>query len=152
MGWYAAIDGERFGPMPEAALLGWIRDGRVTQDALVWHEGMQQWQTAAVTQPFAAALRPLDVLSESTDAGTDDVLLRMLVPIGRSWWAIAAGYLGLMSVLPIMAPFAVITGIIAISDIRKHPARHGMGRAVFGIVMGTLGSLALVYVLASLAL
>ena len=43
-------------------------------------------------------------------------------------------------VLMIFAPCALITGIIAIIDIRKHPERHGMGRAIFGVVMGAVFS------------
>lgn len=66
----------------------------------------------------------------------------MLIPVGRSGWAIAAGYAGLFSVILIGAPFALIFGILAIRDIRRsrktdHP-KHGMGRAIFGIVMGSL--------------
>src|SRR6185312_279698 len=34
----------------------------------------------------------------------DDAVLRLLVPVGRSLWAIAAGYLGLFSVLFCPAP------------------------------------------------
>jgi hypothetical protein len=64
--------------------------------------------------------------------------IRMLLPVGRSFWAIAAGYMGLCSVILLPAPFAIILGIIAIIDIRKHPEKHGMGRAIFGIVMGLL--------------
>jgi uncharacterized protein DUF4339/uncharacterized protein DUF4190 len=74
----------------------------------------------------------------------DDPAMRMLLPVGRSGWAIAAGYLGLFSVLGIFAPPAVICGLLAIRDIRQHPEKHGLGRAWFGIVMGILGSTALV--------
>jgi hypothetical protein len=80
----------------------------------------------------------------ATNAG-----MRMLMPIGRSGWAIAAGYLGLCSVLCLPAPFALVTGVIAVRDIRKHPQRHGMGRAVFGIVMGALGTAGLLFFLAA---
>ena len=38
----------------------------------------------------------------------DDPAIRMLLPVGRSGWAIASGYLGLISVLLIPAPFALI--------------------------------------------
>ena len=67
----------------------------------------------------------------------------MLLPVGRSLWAIVAGYLGLISVLLVPAPFALITGIIAIRDMRRNPKLRGMGRAVFGIVMGSLGTIGL---------
>lgn len=65
----------------------------------------------------------------------DSALMRAIMPVGRSWWAIASGYLAL---LVITAPFAVITGILAIRDIRRNPHKHGMGRAIFGIVFGGL--------------
>ena len=47
----------------------------------------------------------------------------------------------------IFAPFALITGILAVLDIKKNPEKHGMGRAIFGIVMGTLFSIILVFAL-----
>lgn len=68
--------------------------------------------------------------------------MRILLPVGRSGWAIAAGYAGLFSVILIGAPFALIFGLLAVRDIRKSRAtgrpKYGMGRAVFGIVMGSL--------------
>lgn len=67
-----------------------------------------------------------------------DAGMRMLLPVGLTGWAIASGYLGLISVLIIPAPFAILTGILAIRDMRRNPKKHGMGRAIFGIVMGTL--------------
>ena len=77
----------------------------------------------------------------------DDPLARMLLPVGRSGWAIAAGYLGLFSLLVLPAPLALLTGILAIADIRRHEGRHGMGRAVFGIIMGLLGTTVLMILL-----
>jgi hypothetical protein len=74
--------------------------------------------------------------------------MRLLLPVGRSGWAIAAGYLGLISVLCIPAPLALLAGILAIRDMRRNPKLHGMGRAVFGIVMGTLGTIFLLIGLA----
>jgi hypothetical protein len=69
-----------------------------------------------------------------------DAGMRFLLPVGRSAWAIAAGYAGLFAVLAFPAPVALVLGIVAVRDIRSHPDRHGMGRAVFGIVMGSLGT------------
>jgi len=69
---------------------------------------------------------------------------RLLLPVGRSFWAIAAGYAGLFAVLFFPAPIALILGIIAIYDIKRHPKRHGMGRAIFGLVMGALFTIGLV--------
>ena len=85
-----------------------------------------------VTEPIAAH-------RQQTSIG-DDAAMRMLLPVGRSGWAIAAGYLGLFSVLGIFAPIAVILSIVAIMHIRRNPKLHGMGRAIFGLVMGILCS------------
>jgi hypothetical protein len=77
----------------------------------------------------------------------DDAGLRMILPVGRSGWAIAAGYLGLISVLLVPAPFAVLCAIFALVHLKKNPKLHGMGRAIFGLVMGAIGTLVLVIVL-----
>ncbi len=75
------------------------------------------------------------------EAGADGTL-SWLVPVGRSGWAIASGYLGLFSILPLIGlPFglgAVITGILAIRSIQQHSKLTGLGRAWFGIIMGSL--------------
>ena len=58
------------------------------------------------------------------------------VPAGRSrqaTWACSA----LWAFSP---PFAVLCGILAIRELRTDPNLHGMGRAIFGIVMGSLFS------------
>jgi hypothetical protein len=73
--------------------------------------------------------------------------IRMLLPVGRSFWAIAAGYMGLFSVLMFPAPIALLLGIVAVIDIRKNPEKHGMGRAIFGIIMGLLGTGVLLFFL-----
>jgi hypothetical protein len=75
----------------------------------------------------------------------------MLVPVGRSGWATAAGYLGLVAVLLVPAPMALAAGLAAVRDIRRS-RRHGMGRAVFGIVMGGIFSVVLLLGIAALAL
>ena len=79
-----------------------------------------------------------------------DASMRWLMPVGRSGYAIAAGYLGLFALIPVFAPFALVFGIIAVIDIKRHKEKHGMGRAIFGIVMGvifTILLLLLVYAL-----
>jgi hypothetical protein len=66
----------------------------------------------------------------------DDPKMRMLMPVGRTGLAIAAGYLGLLSLIPFIAPVALIVSIMAIRELRRKPHLHGMGRAVFGLVAG----------------
>ena len=130
-------------PMPEPEVMGWVPTGRLRPYDLVWSPGMPHWSPAGQVQPFAAAFAGTRTASATPARMGDDPLLRALLPVGRSGWAIASGYLGLFSVLLLPAPFALVTGVVAISVIRHNPAKHGMGRAIFGIVMGVLGTAAL---------
>src|SRR5690349_10860907 len=86
-----------------------------------------------VPAAVAGATRPVGDIAQ-------DATMRMLLPVGRSGYAIAAGYLGLFSLLILPAPFALLFGILAIRHIRRDGTKHGMGRAIFGVVMGTLGT------------
>jgi hypothetical protein len=70
----------------------------------------------------------------------DDAMTRALLPVGRSGWAIAAGYAGLFGLLVGPAPIALILGIIAVIHLRKRPDLHGWGRTIFGLVVGILGT------------
>src|SRR5262249_23117089 len=76
----------------------------------------------------------------------DNAMMRMILPIGRSWVAIVAGYLGLLAFTVYPAPLALVVGILAVWHIKKNPGKHGMGRAIFAIVTGTLGTVVLALV------
>ena len=75
--------------------------------------------------------------------------LKWLIPIGRSGFAIAAGYLALFSVLLLPAPFALLFGILAVCDIKRHPEKSGRGRAWFAVVMGGIFTVLLAIMLVS---
>lgn len=69
--------------------------------------------------------------------------LRMVLPVGRSGLSIAAGYLALFAVALVPAPLALIVGIAALVQLKRHPEKLGHGRAWFGVVMGALGTILL---------
>jgi len=73
------------------------------------------------------------------DAGDDG--LQYVIPINTSGLAIAAGYVGLISVLCFPAPVALILGILALRQLNRNPKLHGRGRAIFAIVMGVIFTL-----------
>jgi hypothetical protein len=73
-----------------------------------------------------------------------DPVVRALLPVGRTPLAIVAGYLGLGALFCFPAPLALGVGIWAVIDLKKKPGMHGMGRAVFGIVTGAIGTVGLV--------
>lgn len=91
-----------------------------------------------------AAVRPA-----ATD---DDAVVKWLLPVGRSGFAMAAGYLALFSVLVVPAPLALLFGVLALRDIKKHPEKSGRGRAWFGIVFGGLFTILLVVLLVGTAM
>lgn len=82
--------------------------------------------------------------------------MRMLLPVGRSPWAIAAGYFGLCSVLLVPAIPALVCGLLGYRDIKKSAGgpnpKFGMGRAVFGIVAGVVGTVVLIALMVSFLL
>lgn len=86
---------------------------------------------------------------ESKSLG-DDAAMRLLLPVGRTFWAIAAGYFGLFSLMCLPAPIAIVLGLIAIWDIRTHPEKHGLGRAIFGFMMGLACTIGFIAFFASL--
>lgn len=68
-----------------------------------------------------------------------DPTMRWLLPVGRSGFAIAAGYLGLFGLfIPGLGLLAAIFGWLGLRDIARHPEKGGKGRAWFGIVAGGL--------------
>jgi hypothetical protein len=74
--------------------------------------------------------------------------MRMALPVGRSGWAIAAGYAGLFALVILPAPLALILGVLGWRDIKKSQKtaspKFGMGRVVFALITGTIGTLLLV--------
>lgn len=92
--------------------------------------------------PLARPAGPGTPFRPPPDIGADPAV-RMLIPVGRSGLAIAAGYAGLFALIPFLAPLAVLLGILAIRDLKRHPDKHGMGRAIFGLVMGIVFTIVL---------
>src|SRR5260370_12180745 len=71
--------------------------------------------------------------------------VKWLIRIGRSGWAVASGYLGLLACFPFVGfafgILAVITGILALRHTKMNPKMGGRGRAIFGIVAGAIAGL-----------
>jgi hypothetical protein len=113
--------------------------GLLMASDFAWTQGMPDWQPLGVllgsdvppafppnAQPAAVQNRPAE----------PNGCLALVIPIGRSGWAIGAGYLGLLSPLVIPAPFAILCGVMAIKDINKNPEKLGLVRAWLGIIAG----------------
>lgn len=161
--YYIDAANQRVGPLAWEILEQLHRSGAVRDETLAAPEGATDWSNYLELRQKRELLDrlpkmpsdpgvvppappPLNQSPPGGQIGNDDVL-RFLLPVGRSGLAIAAGYLGLFSFIILPAPIAVIVSILAIQDVRRSRGadqpKHGMGRAVFGLIMGLLGTLAL---------
>ena len=155
MNYVIARDGSQLGGFSDTEIPVKLASGELRATDLGWCEGMADWTPLSAlfetssSSNVGGAPPPLPV---KKDIG-DDVGMRMILPVGRSGWAIAAGYLGLFGLVVVPAPFALIVSIIAILDIQKSKKtgkrKHGMGRAIFGLIVGLLGTGLLFFVLIS---
>ena len=73
---------------------------------------------------------PPVINKKSKNSSESDAAMRILLPVNRSGYSIIAGYLGLISILLIPAPFALLFGFLGIRDIKNNDEKHGMGRAI----------------------
>lgn len=64
MSWYYVENGERVGPLEEAALSERARAGRVRADTLVWTDGMANWQPYGQVAPDPSILEPSAACTE----------------------------------------------------------------------------------------
>jgi hypothetical protein len=81
---------------------------------------------------------------ESHGPGT---VLHWVVPVGRSWQSVVAGYLAVFSIIIwILGPAALGMGVWALTRARREKAR-GTGRAVFAVVAGSSSTLAMMILL-----
>jgi len=171
--WFYTQQGQQCGPVTFATLQGLAATGVVRPDDQVWSSSLAGWRPAAtilglfpatpVSGPPVSGPPPLVQPGSAQQGGTlgyagpmqayagqtprYDEGTKWLLPVGRSGWAIAAGYLGLLSITLIIAPVALLFSLIAMSHLRRNPNLSGWGRAVFGLVMGGLFSIGLLLVL-----
>jgi hypothetical protein len=105
-------------------------------------EQLRYWDGSAWTDQVAvrAGDAPAGPLVSDSD-------LKWVLPVGRSGWAISAGYAGLFALIIFPAPIALILSLIAIWDLKKHPEKKGWGRTIFGLVTGVLGTVVLMLML-----
>jgi hypothetical protein len=131
---------------PRTAVPGWYPDPQNPAtlryfDGSGWTEHVTPVPGPAV--PAAWAPAPFGGAAPSAGLGAHpNDPLHWLVPTGRNWQSIAAGYLGIFSILLVPAPFALALGVWALK-VSQRDGSHGRGRAVFGIIAGGLGTLLL---------
>lgn len=117
---------------------GWYPDG-ATPGVVRWFDGAawtEHVQTV-VPQPYGPAQAFPGTVVPTTDDGPTNAL-HWVVPVGRSWQSIVAGYAGLFALfIPPVALLSIPLGLVALRQARM--GGHGRGRAWFAIVAGVVG-------------
>jgi len=129
-GWFYEVGNERLGPVSLEVLQVLVRSGKVGRQTRVWAEGLPEPVPAgSFAVLFSAAAAPVDPS------------LKYILPVGRSGWAIAAGYLAIFGmVIPLLCFLALVCAAVAVADLRKHPEKLGWGRIIFAFFAGGLWS------------
>lgn len=141
---------ERFGPYSRELFLEYARAGNFGAGDLVWRPGMAIWESLeAVLARIEGRPMPAPAISTASVPQSDNEALKWVVPIGASGFALAASWLAVASLLLLPGPVAVVFGILALRDIKKHPTKSGIARAWLGIVVGTLATLTLIALIVS---
>jgi hypothetical protein len=116
-----AHDGKRFGPVPKSELLGWVVDGSVTADCLVWREGTPNWQRAGTVFPNLPSV-PVQV----SQVSIAPALVQPKSPSNRKNDAEPPG--------PVEAAMIALAGLVGlVLLVFAITAIDGWGRKVFGV-------------------
>jgi hypothetical protein len=123
-GWFYEADGERRGPFTVEQMKDMVRTGAIRRQT-------------RVMRPHPADVdltRAGDFLAELSTPPSDGHLVHLL-PVNRSGWAIAAGYLGLFSFVPFVCYVGLLVSSLAARDLKRHPDKLGWGRVITGFVI-----------------
>jgi hypothetical protein len=100
--------------------------------------------------PQGGHYSPTSQYAESGFGESPTSAAHWMLPVGRSWQSIVAGYLGLIALVAwFLGPVALGMGIWALARASRD-GTHGRGRAIFGVVVGSLTTVLLIAVLTTL--
>jgi len=177
MNWYYAKNGSQQGPLPIEDIKGRIARGEIAPTDLAWCEGMSDWTPVgeipqlkvkapvSAEMPVAPAVTvaPVEVLEPSpyiAPVAPAATASPVVVPTGRppsqglAVGSLVCGILGLIGCCawPIAGPLAIVAivlGFVALGKVKADPASFGgRGMAKAGVILGSLGLLAVAAVFA----
>lgn len=79
MNWYINNAGAAEGPKDDAVMAGLVREKKLTPDSLVWHTGLDAWQTVAQLSPSWLGGKVTPVVEKKSAADKKDSGVRRLV-------------------------------------------------------------------------
>jgi hypothetical protein len=137
--WYYGSQGQQNGPIPESELRRLLADGTLTQQTLVWRDGLVEWKPVAEVAELQAP-----PLTAPAAFAYQQAAYGVVPQCGLAVASMVCGIVSLMAcyVHAFAAIPAVICGHLAIKKIREsEQPMAGRGMAIAGLVTGYLGLL-----------
>ena len=127
--WFFAAQGQQQGPYPEAQLRGFIANGTVTAETLVWTEGMANWQKAGDVPGLMSGASGRPAVPGSGAFPASAVPVGGQLSVDLSIWALLGRsllfFIGLMLVIP--APWAATSFFRWFIERLRVPQRPNLG-------------------------
>ena len=136
--WYAAIEGQQYGPVDDSQLRAWLAEGRIGPGTYVWTEGMADWL-------------PMGQVPELSGPPPVDVVAGEPVATGqRKHRGVAVLVLGIAGLVCCCVPSGAVSlicgGIAAVMGLRDLRAMRrgemdpsGRGPTLAGMILGLGG-------------
>lgn len=156
--WIVSAERKAEGPFEMEEVTRRAQAGQLSPDSLVCPEGGSAWIAAGeefptlfrgsrppelpigLAEPPRVAPPPMSAYAPRPVAAPEvaDLATKVLIPVAVDPICLLAGYLGLLSVLVVFAPFAIGFGIWGLVRLRNDPTQRGHVRAVIGIASGSI--------------
>jgi hypothetical protein len=139
-------DNKEYGPVPAEQVRQWIVERRLHAQSLVLAEGTTSWKTISLFPEFSATLAsaplpPMGAAVPRPDYVSSTGNNQLAV------WSLVCGCVGLVCCQPASIA-GLVMGIVALGQLKSNPQQEGRGMAIAGIVLGCLGLVTLVLMIA----
>jgi len=138
-GWYYAVNGQRQGPIGFEQLRHMVAMGQIAAGDLVWHEGMNDWQSvssipALLPRPQPVYPQPAPPTQYQSYAPAP-MQYHSAVPTGPSSQGMAIAGFVCSLVFPLLG---LIFSLVALSGMKKNRNDEGKGLATAGLVISII--------------
>ncbi len=143
--WYYAANGQRVGPINDAALRALIAGAQLRPETFVWREGLTAWVAASSLPELAEALAAVDFRNVPptspmfTPAPEQPNAAEVLIPY-RNGPALMGYYTSVFALIPgiglILGPVAVVLGCMGRRNAIRNPGAKGTAHAWVAILLG----------------
>ncbi len=119
--WHVNINGAALGPVDDSTVKQWIGLDKVTQDTLVWKEGMTDWLPASLSRPqWFSGGASANRINEAVDTSASSNFLGSIINEQRirNGWVHIIAVIGLIALAfeVIGSIFLLVTNILAPAD------------------------------------